>query len=162
MIKPVVQLEPTGCGIASVAAIAGLSYAQAKAIASSLDISAQDARLWSETAHVRKLLEHLGVKTGRAEHPFRSWEALPDLAILSVKWHLEKGRPFWHWVVFVRDDRGARVLDPKKGLRRHIRTDFGRIKPKWFIPIDDARQRIAGAAPKAARRRTGALGVIDR
>ena len=114
MINPVVQLEPTGCGIASVATIAGLSYAQAKAIASSLDISAQDARLWSETAHVHKLLEHLGVKTGRAEHPFRSWEALPDLAILSVKWHLEKGRPFWHWVVFVRDDRGARVLDPKK------------------------------------------------
>ena len=141
MIKPVLQRERTGCGIASVAAIAGLSYAQAKAIASSLGISAQDERLWSATAHVRKLLEHLGVKTGRREHPFRSWESLPDLALLSIKWHLEKGRPFWHWVVFVRDDRGARVLDPKKNLRRHVRTDFGRIKPKWFIPIVDARQQ---------------------
>jgi len=151
MIKPVVQQEPTGCGIASVAAIAGLSYAQTKAIASALDISAQDERLWSETAHVRKLLEHLGVKTERAEQPFRSWESLPDLAILSIKWHLEKGRPFWHWVVFVRDDRGARVLDPKKGLRHHIRSDFGRIKPKWFIPIINAQQRSAGDAPKAAR-----------
>ena len=151
MIKPVVQLEPTGCGIASVAAIVGLSYAQAKAIASSLDISAQDERLWSETAHVRKLLEHSGVKTGCSEHPFRSWESLPDLALLSIKWHLEKGRPFWHWVVFVRDERGARVLDPKKSLRRHIRTDFGRMKPKWFIPIVDAQQRVAGDAPKAAR-----------
>lgn len=151
MIKPVVQLEPTGCGIASVAAIVGLSYAQVKAIAASHDISAQDERLWSETAHVRKLLEYLGVKTGRSEHPFRSWESLPDLALLSIKWHLEKGRPFWHWVVFVRDERGARVLDPKKGLRRHIRTDFGRMKPKWFIPIVDAQQRFAGNAPKAAR-----------
>ncbi len=151
MIKPVVQLEPTGCGIASVTAIAGLSYAQAKAIAASLDISAQDERLWSETAHVRKLLQHLGVKAGPSEHPFRSWESLPDLAILSIKWHLEKGRPFWHWVVFVRDDRGARVLDPKKGLRRHVRTDFGRIKPKWFIPIVDAPQCTAGDAPQTAR-----------
>jgi hypothetical protein len=147
MIKPVVQLEPTGCGIASVAAIVGLSYARAKAIASSLDISAQDEQLWSETAHVRKLLEHLGVKTGRSERPFRSWESLPDLALLSIKWHLEKGRPLWHWVVFVRDGRGACVLDPNKGLRRHIRSDFGRIKPKWYIPIIDAQRHITGDAP---------------
>ncbi len=151
MIKPVIQRERTGCGIASVAAIVGLSYAQAQAIANALGISAQDERLWSETAHVRKLLEHLGVKTGRSERPFQSWESLPDLALLSIKWHLEMGRPFWHWVVFVRDDRGARVLDPKKSLRRHVRTDFGRIKPKWFIPIVDARQRVTGGAPKAAR-----------
>lgn len=47
-IKPVVQLESTGCGIASVAAIVGLSYAQAKRIASTLGISARDERLWSE------------------------------------------------------------------------------------------------------------------
>ena len=151
MIKPVLQREPTGCGIASVAAIVGLSYAQAQAIGSSLGISAQDERLWSETAHVRKLLKHLGVKTGRSEHPFQSWESLPDLALLSIKWHLENKRPFWHWVVFVRDDRGARVLDPNKSLRRHVRTDFVRIKPKWFIPIVDPRQRVAGGAPKATR-----------
>ena len=151
MIKPVLQREPTGCGIASVAAIVGLSYAQAQAIASSLGISAQDQRLWSATAHVRRLLEHLGVKTGRSELPFRSWESLPDLALLSIKWHLENMRPFWHWIVFVRDDSGARVLDPKKSLRRHVRTDFGRIKPKWFIPIVDVRQGVAGVAPKATR-----------
>ena len=151
MIKPVVQLERTGCGIASVAAIAGLSYARAKAIASSLGISAQDQRLWSETAHVRKLLKHLGVKTGRSEHPFLSWESLPDLALLSIKCQLEKGNPIWHLVVFVRDDAGARVLDPKKSLRRHLRTDFGRIKPKWYIPIVDAQQYLATDAPKATR-----------
>lgn len=150
-MKPVVQLEPTGCGIASVAAIAGLSYARAKAIAGSLGISAGDERLWSDTAHVRKLLEHLGVKTGRSKHPFRSWASLPDLALLSIKWHLEQGRPFWHWVVFVRDARGACVLDPKKSLQRHVRTDFGRMKPKWFIPIVDAQQCDAGDASEAAR-----------
>ncbi len=150
MMKPVVQREPTGCGIASAAAIAGLPYARAKAIAGSLGISAQDERLWSETAHVRKLLEHLGVKTGRSERPFRSWESLPDLALLSIKWHLEKGRPFWHWVVFVRDEGGARVLDPKKSLRCHVRTDFGRIKPKWFIPVVDERYVAAGAPKRRA------------
>jgi hypothetical protein len=153
-MRPVVQLERTGCGIASVAAIVGLSYAQAKAIASALGISARDERLWSETAHVRKLLEHLGVKPGRSERPFRSWESLPDLALLSIKWHFEKGRPYWHWVVFVRADNGARVLDPNKRLRHHLRTDFWRMKPKWFIPIVDAQQHVAGDAQKAARART--------
>ena len=135
MLKPVVQQEATGCGIASAAAIAGVSYARAKATASALGISAQDARLWSQTAHVRQLLRRLGLKSARAEQPFRSWRALPNLALLSIKWHRENGRPFWHWVVFGRDEHGARVLDSKKSLRRHARTDFGRMRPKWFIAV---------------------------
>jgi hypothetical protein len=137
-MKPVVQLERTGCGIASVAAIVGLSYGRTKAIADCLGVRAQDERLWSETLHVRRLLRHFGVKAGRAERRFRSWESLPDLALLSIKWHIDKGRPCWHWVVFVRDDAGARVLDSNRGLQRNARTDFGRIKPKWFIPVISA------------------------
>ena len=136
-MKPVVQLERTGCGIASVAALAGLSYPKTKAIANSLGIYAHDERLWSKTVHVRKLLKHLGIKSGSREIPFRSWEALPDLALLSIKWHLEKGRPYWHWVVFVRDNGRSCVLDPKKSLQTNRRTDFGRMKPKWYIPIGD-------------------------
>jgi hypothetical protein len=151
-MKPVVQLERTGCGIASVAAIAGLSYQRAKAIANALGVRADDKALWSDTAHVRRLLRHVGVSAGPRELPFRSWEALPDLALLSAKWHREQGRPFWHWVVFVRDGGQAYVLDSKKSLRSHRRTDFGRIKPKWFIPVAEARQRLAAGAPKAARR----------
>lgn len=38
-MKTVVQLERTGCGIASVAMLAGVSYAQAKRVANRLDIS---------------------------------------------------------------------------------------------------------------------------
>jgi len=134
-MKPVVQLERTGCGIASVAAIAGISYPKAKAVANAHGIFAQDESLWSETSHVRKLLGHFDIKTGRREMPFRSWAALPDLALLSIKWHLEKGRPHWHWVVFVRKGGQSCVLDSNKRLRTHRRTDFGRMKPKWYIPI---------------------------
>lgn len=136
-MKPVVQLERTGCGIASVAAIVGLSYPKAKVIANSLGIFAQDESLWSETSHVRKLLSHFGIRAGSREIPFRSWGTLPDLALLSIKWHLENGRPHWHWVVFVRKDGQSYVLDSKKSLRSNLRTDFGRMKPKWYIPITD-------------------------
>lgn len=146
-MKPVVQSERTGCGIAAAAALAGLSYAQAKSVAAGLGISAADERFWSETAQVRRLLRHLGVKAGRGEVRFRCWEGLPHVALLSIKWHLAKGRPCWHWVVFVRDAKGARVLDSKKGLRRNVRTDFGRMRPRWFIEVSSR----AGAARTARR-----------
>ena len=121
-MKPVVQLERTGCGIASVAALAGVSYRQAQHEASRLRIFAGDSRLWSETHHVRRLLTQYGIRSASAEVPFTSWEALPD-------------RAFWHWVVFWRGPHRPVVFDSKRTLRRHVRTDFGRIKPKWFIPI---------------------------
>ena len=134
-MKPVIQTEETGCGIASVAAIAGVSYAGAKKLANSVGIFAQDEKLWSETPHVRRLLGEYGFRAKIGELPFRSWRSLPDLALLAIKWHVEKNKPCWHWVVFIREASGAYVLDSKKSLRRHRRTDFGRMKPKWYIEL---------------------------
>lgn len=134
-MKPVVQLDRTGCGIASVAVLAGVSYAHVKRVANRLGIFACDSRLWSETGYVRRLLKQYGIRPAGTEVPFTSWEALPDLALLAIKWRKEQGRPFWHWVVFWRGPRGLVVLDSKRALRRHVRTDFGRMKPKWFIPV---------------------------
>ena len=134
-MKPVVQEEKTGCGIASVATLAGVTYGQAKRVANQMGIHAEDTRLWSDTQYVRTLLKHYDIHYSTKEEPFVSWGALPDCALLAIKWHLEQGRPFWHWVVFRRGPTGAVVLDPKRALRTHTRADFGRIKPKWFIAI---------------------------
>jgi ABC-type bacteriocin/lantibiotic exporter with double-glycine peptidase domain len=105
-MRPVVQLERTGCGIASMAVLAGVSYVQAKHVANRLGIFADDSRLWSETEHVRRLLKQYGFRSAQTEVPFTSWEALPDLALLAIKWHEDEGRAFWHWVVF-----GAALAD---------------------------------------------------
>jgi hypothetical protein len=56
MMKPLVQLEPTGYGIAIVAALAGVSYTATKRVANRMGISVTDNRLWSETSYVRRLL----------------------------------------------------------------------------------------------------------
>lgn len=135
MIKPVVQLEQTGCGIAAVAAIAGVSYRHTQRRANQLGIFATDHRLWSETGHVRRLLKAYRLGPTSIERPFRSWGSLPDLALLAIKWRRKKGRPYWHWVVFVRDLEGEWVLDSKRLLKRHVRTDFGRMKPKWYMTV---------------------------
>ena len=134
-MKLVVQEERTGCGIASVAAIAGVTYAHAKAVAASLGIFARDAALWSDTAHVRRLLTQFGLHAGRSNQPFRSWKALPDCALLAIKWHREGGRSSWHWVVFAREKDQPYVLDPNATLKTSVRTDFGRMKPRWFLPV---------------------------
>ena len=68
-MKPVVQLERTGCGIASMAALAGVTYAQAKRMANRLGIFADDSRLWSETDHVRRLLKEYGFRSAQTEVP---------------------------------------------------------------------------------------------
>jgi hypothetical protein len=145
-MKPVIQLERTGCGIASVAALAGVSYGAAQRTARRLGVVASDDRLWSETAHVRRLLKQYGLRAPSAQTPFSSWSALPARALLAIKWHRERGRPSWHWVVFVRGGRAAYVLDSAVALKGHVRTDFGRMKPKWFIGVKERRRSIAGVA----------------
>ncbi len=135
MITPVVQEETTGCGIASVANILGKSYAEMKAIANAIGIYAEDESLWSDTQYVRKMLSRLGVDTSVDEIPFESWEALPDLALLSIKHHWEGGKAFWHWVVFKRIEGKSVVLDSASYLPANIRTDFEAMHPKWFIEV---------------------------
>jgi hypothetical protein len=60
---------------------------------------------------------------------------LPARALLAIKWRRDLERPRWHWVVFVREHGEAVVLDSAASLKRHARTDFGRMKPKWFIAV---------------------------
>lgn len=134
-MKPVIQEEATGCAIASTAALAGVSYAAAKKSANSMGITAANPALWSSTTHIRLLLKHYNINTSPKETPFKNWQSLPDLALLAIKWHLEKGTAYWHWVVFVRESNGEYVLDSKSALKQNKRTDFGRIRPKWFISI---------------------------
>lgn len=133
--RPVIQEEISGCCIAACAALAQIPYSQAKTIANSLGIRADDKKLWSDTKHVRKLLSALGLSTGASEVPFDRWELLPDKALLAIKWHLEEGVPFWHWVVFIREGSESFVLDSKKSLKSNVRKDFRRMKPKWYIEV---------------------------
>lgn len=138
VLKPVVQEESTGCGIASVANILGKTYSEMKAAANAMGIHASDKSLWSDTQYVRCMLSSAGVKTSADETPFESWEALPDLALLSIKHHQEEGKDFWHWVVFKRAGGQPFVLDSASYLPSNIRQDFDAMQPKWFIEVENA------------------------
>ncbi len=135
MLKPVIQEEATGCGIASVANIVGKSYSEMKAIANAMGIYADDKSLWSDTQYVRHLLANAGIEVSANEIPFEAWDKLPDLALLAIKYHQEEGKSFWHWVVFKRENGEAYVLDSASYLPSNIRTDFADMQPKWYIEV---------------------------
>ena len=101
-MNPVIQKEKTGCGIASVATLVGVGYDSVKTKANRLGIFAEDPKLWSDIKYVRTLLRKFGVSVSKKERKFVSWEKLPTFALLAVKWHLEKDKPFWHFMVFFR------------------------------------------------------------
>ena len=134
-MKPVIQEENTGCAIASAAAIAGVSYREARGVANSIGIHAGDSSLWSGTDQIRRLLAELGIATGERQVPFTGWDTLPDCALLATRWHELEGKPYWHWAVFVRKAGNGYVLDSRSSLRNNLRRDLGRIKPKWYIEV---------------------------
>jgi ABC-type bacteriocin/lantibiotic exporter with double-glycine peptidase domain len=131
----VIQEEQTGCGIAAVANILGKSYSEMKTIANSMGIFAEDSSLWSDTQPIKKMLNHFGINTSENEIPFTTWSELPDCALLSIKYHIENGNPFWHWVVFYRLNGQESVLDSASYLETNIRTDFNSMHPKWYINV---------------------------
>lgn len=137
-MKPVVQEETTGCGIASVANILGKTYSEMKEIANSMGIYASDKSLWSDTQYVRRMLSASGIETSSYEVPFVAWDMLPDVALLSIKNHQEDGKNYWHWVVFKRIENKPVVLDSASYLPSNTRTDFDEMHPKWFIEVKNA------------------------
>lgn len=144
MLEPVVQQEPTGCGIAAVACILSRSYAQMQAQAAAMGIHAADQRLWSDTRYVRDMLASAGVATSAQELPFEGWDALPALALLAIKHHREEGRDFWHWAVFQRVAGEPVVLDSASYLPSNRRVDFSAMQPRWFIAVDARHLQACG------------------
>jgi ABC-type bacteriocin/lantibiotic exporter with double-glycine peptidase domain len=134
-MKTVIKQEISGCGFACVAMLADTSYEEVKTKANSLGIFSEDENLWSDTGYVQRLLKEYKIKASNIELPFSTWEALPNLALLAIKYHIENGRPFWHWTVFQRSGTKEIVHDPAAYLAENQRTDFGNIAPKWSIEI---------------------------
>jgi|GEM_PF-325095 len=134
-VNPVIQEERTGCGIASVATGVGVRYRQVQRVAHRLGMFSEEPRLWSQTNYVRRLLRQFSIRAARVEVRFLPWQTLPRLALLAIKRHTVRGCESWHWVVFWRGAKGAVELDPNPSLQSHRRRDFGRMHPRWFIPL---------------------------
>jgi len=54
-------------------------------------------------ASVANIVDQSYAEVKAKANAFKSWEALPDIALLSIKYHEKNGLLFWHWVVFKRE-----------------------------------------------------------
>ena len=138
-MKGVIQEEESGCGIASVANIVGLPYQEVKQKAKEMGIFAEDKQLYSDTEYISRLLAEYNIETSKKECAFTSWEHLPDLALLAVKYHKVENIPFWHWVVFKRIDSKITLLDSADTTNKNSRVDLLATKPEWYIQLIDRR-----------------------
>jgi ABC-type bacteriocin/lantibiotic exporter with double-glycine peptidase domain len=127
----VIQEEDTGCGIASVANIAGLTYSEVKKTANELGIFAEDISLYSNTNYVCSLLNLYGFCSSSSETPFSNWNSLPEIALLAMK----RNGQFWHWAVFKKNNGNPVVLDSASYLKNNLRTDFEIMDIAWFIEV---------------------------
>jgi ABC-type bacteriocin/lantibiotic exporter with double-glycine peptidase domain len=130
-VKRIIQENPTGCGIACVAMLAGLSYEKVIKVAHGLFGWPKSQRtFYTSSAQLGELLETFGVESQRGR-AVRSWESLPNRAIAGINYNTKKNT--WHWVVFIRNGDRQYVLDPKS--KRERRRDFGRMRLRSCIPV---------------------------
>lgn len=132
-MRRVKQGDPTGCGFACIAMLSGASYDEIKNIAiTDLDYEGS-GDFYTGTRELRYLASKNNVELGKRRRTFKSLDALPETAILAIN-HEDK-LDTWHWVVYCRKPNEEYVYDPKKSIKSNKRTDFGRMKIKWFLPI---------------------------
>lgn len=150
MIRRQLQQDRSGCGLACVAMLAGIGYAQARTLARALGIGPRPYRYragaglrcaregyLTDAAQLRRMLKLLGVATG-PEREVAGWDECEGDGIAAINFDPIDGR--WHWVVRLCDAGGDAVLDPNARVRSERRRDFGRMRPMRFIPVHAARR----------------------
>jgi ABC-type bacteriocin/lantibiotic exporter with double-glycine peptidase domain len=134
-MKRVLQEDPTGCGIACLAMLAGLSYKEVKAICQALPKFQELGHFYTRPEDLRSIAVAIGVTLSKRYLNFTGWDRVADLAIVAINYKIKPEGASWHWVIFSRVGEQAFVVDPDKSIVIPKRLDFSNIKAKWFIPV---------------------------
>ena len=131
-MRIVKQDDPTGCGIACIAMLAGTDYSSVKELAVKQIEFDNSVTFYTDTNDLKKLGKNFNIELGE-QRDFKSFQELPEIAILAINYNKNSER--WHWVVYRRNSNDEFVCDPRKTIKTDKRRDFGRIKAKWFVPV---------------------------
>lgn len=132
-IKRVIQEDSTGCGIACVAMVAGISYAEAKQLTVNNKILKKSVKnFYTTTKDLVNILKSIGIEPSKGRK-VRYWSSINNISIVAINF-LET-TDTWHWVVFIPDADTGYVLDPSKRIKAEKRIDFSRMRLRSYIPI---------------------------
>ncbi|KRB11538.1 hypothetical protein [Lysobacter sp. Root690] len=145
MIRRKTQLDSTGCGLACVAMLGDIGYAQARSLARQLGIvpkapgeasggatRGRRKAYYTSANELARMLRLLGARPGR-ERMLERADALDSDGILGINPNPRDGS--WHWVVYIHDDDGGYVLDPNPRVRSERRNDLRRMRCRSFLPV---------------------------
>lgn len=106
-IKPVMQEEGLGCGIACAAMLASTSYAEAAKIILAKTNDKKSEAKRTGIGELEGFLSVLNVPWERKS--YKPWQDIKGLAIIGVD---ENEKREWHWVLVVRDSMRSVLIDP--------------------------------------------------
>jgi ABC-type bacteriocin/lantibiotic exporter with double-glycine peptidase domain len=127
-MKLIKQKDTTGCGLACVAMITGQTYNQVKRKylpAPRLEKLNILGEYYTDAKDLHNLSKNIAPKMISVKY----WETIPNFAIVALGKRKDKS---WHWVVFQRKNSIPVFYDP---IYNKIRTDFGRVNLKAYVPI---------------------------
>lgn len=121
--------SPTGCGISCIAMVANKNRKEVTDLYYKIRNKSRPQNTHcTNFVELQKLAIECGISLSRKKK-FKSWDSLPDRAILSINYH---GPRRWHWVVFVRTSRSEYILD--SGIYKK-RVNFDKIRPRWYMEV---------------------------
>lgn len=131
----IVQEDPTGCGLACVAMLSNTTYKKVRKAALEIDLL-KGRTLYTSAKDLHNLAKKFDLSLGQRRRKFKSFDALPDTAILAINYRPKTGS--WHWVVYHRNSKDEYVIDPMRTVKTDKRKDFKRLqnKTKWWVEVN--------------------------
>lgn len=129
-MKRIIQEDGSGCGLACVAMVAGVTYAEARVFAVDyLDFDPLGP-FYTEIIDLRYMLSEYGYGLSRYT-PFKAYEYISPLAILEI----ERSGNHNHWVLYVKCGLDRYILDPAQGVKSERRRDWHRMRPVSYANV---------------------------
>lgn len=136
-MRRIIQEDTTGCGISCIAMLTRQPYSKIKRSLLEMPGFTKDDYFYTDASDLRVLASKHKVVLAKRIRKFTSWSNIPDKSLLAIKYKKGKNKQesSWHWVVFNRTNNSEYVVDPNKAVKTNKRTDFGKIKVKWHLPV---------------------------
>ena len=115
-MKLVKQIDKTGCGIACVAMLAGITYSTVRRL---MFPDPKTREFYTSTNDVRVALKQLGFDVANRLVPIRRNQLPPITENAIIKMNLKPNTGAWHWAVW--DAERRRLLDPRRPPYRRRR-----------------------------------------
>lgn len=134
-MERIVQEDATGCGLACVAMVAGVAYAEVRGLVIESFGFDQRGPFYTDVPDLRAMLGAYGYVLSRRVK-FKSYDRTGPLCILG----LERGGSGEedHWALLVRHGLDIYVLDPARHVKTPRRRDWNRLRVVSYMNISRA------------------------